>query len=141
MHSKLIPVALLSSHVVAYPFMGSAAIPQADTEIAASRNSKRQLGLGNTPTTPKLGLGQIVNPQPLGCPYNPNHIPAVPLNTKYPYLGAVGSQTQGSGKGGVEVPAPGDVDHAFMAPNFTTDIRGYVVHVGGTSLAYLLTSK
>lgn len=124
MHYTLLSLALAANSVVAYPFMGSLAIPNAEKEIEVARNARRQLGLGNTPTTPKLGLGQILNPQPTTCPYNPNHVPAPPVSSQYPYLGAIGTLTPGTGKGGIEVPAPGDTDHMFIAPNFTTDIRG-----------------
>lgn len=57
------------------------------------------------------------------CPNNPNHKPAAPYNPKYPYSGArLG--LPGSQKGGYLVPAPGDTAHAFVAPDYSKDIRG-----------------
>jgi hypothetical protein len=50
------------------------------------------------------------------CPKSPNHVLAVPLLQKYPYLGATGTLGPGTGKGGIEVPAPGGTDHQFIAP-------------------------
>lgn len=58
------------------------------------------------------------------CPNNSNHVPAVPLSKEYPYLNATGTLGPGTGKGGIQVPADGDTDHMFIAPDFTTDIRG-----------------
>ena len=57
------------------------------------------------------------------CAYNPNHIPAVGINSKYPYNNAKNG-TPGDGKGGYLVPHPDDPDHQFIAPDYTKDIRG-----------------
>lgn len=59
----------------------------------------------------------------LTCPYNPNHVPAVAWNSKFPYNYASGGSI-GKGQGGYQVPAVGDYNHRFIAPNPTTDIRG-----------------
>ncbi|PSK42079.1 hypothetical protein B9Z65_3993 [Elsinoe australis] len=56
------------------------------------------------------------------CPFNANHQPAVPYNSKYPYNGARNG-LPGKGKGGYQVPAPGDDAHRFIAPG-PNDIRG-----------------
>nr|POE76235.1 aromatic peroxygenase [Quercus suber] len=56
------------------------------------------------------------------CPFNPNHVPAAPVTDQYPYNGAVDGKP-GKGKGGYQVPAPGDTAHAFIAPG-PNDIRG-----------------
>ncbi|KAF2086534.1 Cloroperoxidase [Saccharata proteae CBS 121410] len=60
------------------------------------------------------GTGQEGGPDT--CPFNPNHVPAVPYTAAYPYNGAANGQP-GNAKGGYLVPAPGDTDH-------DTDIRG-----------------
>ncbi|KAG8630668.1 hypothetical protein KVT40_002287 [Elsinoe batatas] len=59
---------------------------------------------------------------PVTCPFNADHQPAVPYNSKYPYGGAKNGQP-GTGKGGYQVPAPGDDAHAFIKPG-PNDIRG-----------------
>ncbi|KAI6885536.1 Cloroperoxidase [Hortaea werneckii] len=57
------------------------------------------------------------------CPFNPNHQPAAPVTSKYPYNNAKDGKP-GNGKGGYLVPAPGDTAHEFRKPNPKTDIRG-----------------
>lgn len=57
------------------------------------------------------------------CPFNANHVPAAPVTSQYPYNNAKDGKP-GNGKGGYQVPAPGDTAHAFVAPNPKTDIRG-----------------
>ncbi|SMR45458.1 unnamed protein product [Zymoseptoria tritici ST99CH_3D1] len=58
------------------------------------------------------------------CPVNRPRKGAAPYNEYYPskYTGARNGQP-GTGKGGVQVPAPGDTAHAYEAPS-STDIRG-----------------
>jgi len=56
------------------------------------------------------------------CPKNPVHPGAVPVNDQYPYLSALNGN-QSTGKGGIQVPAPGDTAHYFVAPG-PLDIRG-----------------
>ncbi|MCJ1440872.1 MAG: hypothetical protein MMC23_001358 [Stictis urceolatum] len=57
------------------------------------------------------------------CAFNANHQPAVGISSQYPYNGAKNG-LPGKGIGGFKVPADGDTDHEFRAPNYTTDIRG-----------------
>ena len=60
---------------------------------------------------------------PKNCPYNPNHEPAAPWNASFPYNYAKNG-LPGKGKGGFQVPAPGDEAHRFIAPRDGLDIRG-----------------
>jgi hypothetical protein len=41
---------------------------------------------------------------------------AVPYSPKFPYTGAKIDGKAGTGKGGIQVPAPGDKDHQFQHP-------------------------
>ena len=59
---------------------------------------------------------------PKNCPFNADHKPAAKWNPKFPYSGARNG-IPGNGKGGYQVPAPGDEDHKFIAPG-PNDIRG-----------------
>ena len=59
---------------------------------------------------------------PKNCPYNPNHVPAAPWDPKFPYNYAKNG-LPGKGKGGYQVPMPGDEAHKFIAPG-PLDIRG-----------------
>jgi len=106
MRYSLLTATLAANLIAALPFMGYDAIPNAGAE----RTAKRQL----------LGGNQL----PYSCPYNDpkDHVPAVPLSDKYPYLSAVGTSKQGTGKGGIQVPAPGDVDHMFIAPKYVRSL-------------------
>ncbi|WPH04693.1 Cloroperoxidase [Acrodontium crateriforme] len=56
------------------------------------------------------------------CPFNANHVPAAPVTAQYPYNNAKNG-VKGNGKGGYQVPAPGDTAHQFQAPG-PNDIRG-----------------
>jgi hypothetical protein len=56
------------------------------------------------------------------CPFNPVHPGAAAYNPKFPYTGAQNG-LPGTGKGGIQVPAPGDTAHAYTAPG-PLDIRG-----------------
>ena len=56
------------------------------------------------------------------CPFNANHEPAAPYDSKYPYTGAKNG-LPGTGKGGIKVPADGDTAHAYKAAT-ANDIRG-----------------
>jgi hypothetical protein len=56
------------------------------------------------------------------CPFNPNHEPAAPYNSKYPYTGAKNG-LPGTGQGGIKVPADGDTAHAYKDAT-ANDIRG-----------------
>lgn len=57
------------------------------------------------------------------CANNPNHVPAAPVTSEYPYNNAKNG-IPGEGKGGFLVPDPNDADHQFVAPDYSTDIRG-----------------
>lgn len=59
---------------------------------------------------------------PKNCPFNPDHVPAAPWNASFPYNHAKNG-LPGKGKGGYQVPAPGDEEHRFIHPT-ATDIRG-----------------
>jgi hypothetical protein len=59
---------------------------------------------------------------PSKCPYNKDHKPAAKWNSAFPYTHAQGGLL-GNGKGGIQVPAPGDDDHKFIHPG-PNDIRG-----------------
>ena len=58
-----------------------------------------------------------------GCPYNPNHVPAVPISPDFPYLGAANGLPATNPVGNIEVPADNDVNHKFVPPG-KNDIRG-----------------
>lgn len=57
------------------------------------------------------------------CPFNANHEPGSSSSDDFPYLGAKNGMP-GTGKGGIQVPAPGDTAHAYKEPDPRTDIRG-----------------
>ena len=59
---------------------------------------------------------------PATCPFNKNHKPAAKWNSKFPYNHAQNG-LPGKGKGGFQVPMPGDDDHKFIHPG-PNDIRG-----------------
>ena len=58
-----------------------------------------------------------------GCPYNPNHVPAAPITSKFPYLGAINGLPATHPVGNIEVPADDDTAHKFVPPG-PNDIRG-----------------
>jgi hypothetical protein len=103
MKYSLATLALATEVVVAFPFVAN--MPGVDSSLF-----RRQQSGGTNPGGPA------------SCPNNPNHVPAVGISTKYPYNGAKNGQP-GNGKGGYQVPAPGDTDHQFIAPG-ANDIRG-----------------
>ncbi|KAL1586231.1 hypothetical protein WHR41_05391 [Cladosporium halotolerans] len=59
---------------------------------------------------------------PKNCPFNHDHKPAAKWNPDFPYSHAKNG-LPGNGKGGYQVPMPGDEDHKFIAPG-KNDIRG-----------------
>jgi hypothetical protein len=59
---------------------------------------------------------------PATCPFNKDHKPAAKWNLKFPYNHAQNG-LPGKGKGGFQVPMPGDDDHKFIQPG-PNDIRG-----------------
>lgn len=104
MKYSLAAIALAADAVIAFPFVAN--MPGVDSSLL-----RRQQSGGANPGGP------------LTCPNNPNHVPAVGISDKYPYNYAKNG-TQGKGVGGYQVPAPGDTDHMFIAPDYTKDIRG-----------------
>lgn len=56
------------------------------------------------------------------CPFNPNHVPAAPITSQFPYAGAKNG-VPGTGLGNFQVPAVGDDPHGFLPPG-ANDIRG-----------------
>lgn len=97
---------LSASAVSAYPWVASQ--PGVDSSLLPrNRHAKRDTGYDYAPGT---------------CPFNSNHQPAAPYNSKYPYTGARNG-APGTGKGGIKVPADGDTAHAFQEPG-PNDIRG-----------------
>lgn len=101
MSSYLILLSILPSFTLSYPWV--ARLEGVDTSL--------------------LPLGRHAERDSPDCPNNPNHIPAVGISDEFPYLGAKNG-LPGNGKGGMLVPAPGDTDHEFRAPDPNTDIRG-----------------
>src|SRR5450432_207737 len=55
------------------------------------------------------------------CPFNPNHVPAAPITSQYPYNHAING-LPGIGLGGFRVPEPGDTAHQYVPPG-PNDIR------------------
>lgn len=77
---------------------------------------------------------------PKNCPFNSDHKPAAKWNPDFPYSGARNG-LPGNGKGGYQVPAPGDDDHKFIAPG-PNDIRGpYVTEIILSMVEFVLTQK
>lgn len=106
MKYSLIYIALITEAIHAFPFVSE----QPGVDSSLFRNRPRQQPGGNFP-------GGAAT-----CPFNDNHIPAVGISAKYPYNGAKNG-LPGRGKGGYQVPAPGDTAHAFIKPT-SKDIRG-----------------
>lgn len=101
--SSIFGLSVLVAHAVAYPWVVHA--PGVDSSILPS------------PHTAVLARDS------LNCPFNANHEPGFSSSDEYPYLGAKDGKP-GTGKGGIQVPAPGDTAHAYKDPNSQTDIRG-----------------
>lgn len=106
MKYSLVAIALAAEAVTAFPFV--AEMPGVDSSLF--RNRPRQQSGGSNP-------GGAAT-----CPFNANHVPAPGITAQYPYNGAKNG-SQGMGKGGYQVPAPGDTAHQFVAPG-PNDIRG-----------------
>ena len=87
-------------NALSFPWMGDGSFPDEEYDL-----EKRQ---GNTMA---------------GCPYNPNHVPAAPITSQFPYLGAKNGLPATNPKGNIEVPADADTAHKFVAPG-KNDIRG-----------------
>ena len=56
------------------------------------------------------------------CPNNPNHVPAAPITSEFPYAGAIDGLPS-TRPGNFQVPANGDTAHQFVPPG-PNDIRG-----------------
>jgi hypothetical protein len=102
-------VATLISSASAFPWVVNA--PGVDSSMLGARALHRRQQPGGT------NAGGAAN-----CPFNANHEPAAPITDEYPYNGAKGG-LPGKGKGGYQVPAPGDDAHKYIAPT-ENDIRG-----------------
>jgi len=108
MQYRLLAVALAANSAVAFPFVANA--PGIDSSLL-----RRQQSGGSNPGGPQSCKGNNV-------PAGYVHVPAVGISDEYPYNYAKNGQ-QGRGKGGYQVPAPGDTAHEFRAPG-EYDIRG-----------------
>ena len=97
---------LLLSTVQAFPWV----VEQAGVDHSLFRNVRRQQSGGSNPGGPA------------SCPFNANHVAAAPVTANYPYNNAKNG-LPGNGKGGYQVPAPGDTAHQYVAPG-SGDIRG-----------------
>ena len=109
---SFLTAALGASAVAGFPFV--ARTPGVDSSMLnRGSNYARQQSGGSDPGGP------------LTCPYIPweDHVPAPGITDEYPYNNAQNG-APGNGKGGYQVPAPGDTAHAFIAPDYTKDIRG-----------------
>lgn len=112
MKYSIFSVALAAEAVVAFPFVLNS--PGVDSSLFGGLARRQQVG---------TGAGSAAN-----CPFNKNHVPAAPATAQFPYNNAVNG-SQGNGKGGYLVPAPGDTAHQFIAPRPGIDIRGpWYVH-------------
>lgn len=101
---------LLISGAVAFPFVVDVEGVDSSLIQAERRRIRRQ--------QPGQGPGSAAT-----CPFNPNHVPAAPVTSQYPYNNAKDGKI-GNQKGGYLVPAPGDTAHQFVAPDYNVDIRG-----------------
>lgn len=101
---QVFPLLLVTTQ--AFPWV----VEQAGVDSSLFRNVRRQQSGGSNPGGPAT------------CPFNANHVPAAPMTAKYPYNNATNG-LPGNGKGGYQVPAPGDTAHQYVAPG-SDDIRG-----------------
>jgi hypothetical protein len=95
---------------MAFPFV--AEMPGVDSSLLRSR--KRQQSGGANPGGPAT------------CPNNLIHVAAPGISDQYPYNGAKNGQP-GNGKGGYQVPAPGDTAHYFVAPGPNDIVRALLL--------------
>jgi hypothetical protein len=102
----------LAIEAIAFPFVAD--LPGVDSSLF--RNARREYNA-------KRQQPGLTNPGGAAtCPNNPNHVPAPGITAKYLYNGAKNG-FPGKGKGGYQVPAPGDDAHKFVKPG-PNDIRG-----------------
>jgi len=101
-------VSALAGGASAFPWVVDA--PGVDSSLLGRRSlhSRQQAG---------EGAGSAAQ-----CPFNADHVPAAPFNSKYPYNNAKNG-APGDAKGGYQVPAPGDDAHKYVAAG-KNDIRG-----------------
>ena len=102
MHSLAIFALVAAKSVYAYPWV--AGVDGVDSRLLRRQESG-------------TGTGSEAS-----CPNNPNHVPAAPVTSEWPYNNAQNG-LPGNGKGGYQVPADGDTAHQFVAPG-PNDIRG-----------------
>ena len=88
---KSIAIALLISGAYSFPFVAD--VPGVRSPWGEARRLHRRQQPGGE------GAGSAAQ-----CPNNPNHKPAIPISSKYPYNGAQNG-LPGKGKGGYQVPA------------------------------------
>ncbi|KAI9651747.1 MAG: hypothetical protein M1831_000497 [Alyxoria varia] len=100
---SLIALTLAVDSAFGFPWVGNQ--PGIDSSLLRKQYIKRQ------------------QPSQDSCPFNPNHKGAAKFNSRYPYNGAQNG-LPGKGKGGYQVPAPGDTAHEFVPPDYSRDIRG-----------------
>ena len=103
MHTKALLLSIAAHGAHAFPWVATQ--PGVDSSLL-----KRQ--------QPGTGPGSEAS-----CPNNPNHVPAAPVTSQYPYNNAQNG-LPGEGKGGFLVPDPNDAAHEFVAPDPDLDIRG-----------------
>lgn len=101
-------ISALAGGATAFPWVVDA--PGVDSSLLGRRSLHRRQQAGE-------GAGSAAE-----CPFNANHVPAAAFNSKYPYNNAKNG-LPGNGKGGYQVPAPGDDAHKYVAPG-KNDIRG-----------------
>jgi len=134
---KLIALSALAGSTVAFPALLNLGNKGSLLDLT-SKNGL--LSVGDTTLVDLSGDGPLLNisvleanaqaasknkypaANPKNCPYNPNHVPAAAWDPKFPYSGAKNG-LPGTGKGGYQVPMPGDEAHKFIAPG-PNDIRG-----------------
>ncbi len=102
MRSTALVLVLAIDSVLAFPF--AANLPAVDTSLLHEAR------------------GEPHDKRQNSCPFNSVHSGAASYNAEYPYTGAQNG-LPGNGKGGLQVPATGDIAHAFQAPG-PNDIRG-----------------
>ncbi|KAM0798766.1 Chloroperoxidase [Usnea florida] len=85
------------------------------------------------------------------CPNNPNHVPAAPITSDFPYAGAIDGLPS-TRPGNFQVPANGDTAHQFVPPG-PNDIRGpcpglntaanhnFISHDGVTTFSELVDAQ
>lgn len=132
MHSHLVLAGCFASHVVGYAFV--AEVKGVDSSLFQGRSGIERRQQAGTAAS---------------CPYNPNHVPAVPISATYPYCGAANGLPGKQSCPNNYVPAAGDTAHEWTAPG-PNDIRGpcpglntaanhnFLAHDGITTFAELV---